>query len=194
MNKVIGSGVIATALLVLSARPAQAVITFHQLDQNTFTVSHRVKGFGSRGKAMELVYRKGASLCIAAGFSHYQLIDQQSQASQQYEAANATVTLRFYFEGGEDRIACQPGSEPEYIEEARAKLQKMGYAPPEAGSSSESTGEENGEEVESTGSCAQGCTIEQIAAMARAGLPDEKIRAACEGEGGAGHNEDGSEN
>ena len=24
------------------------------------------------------------------------------------------------------------------------------------------------------------CTIEQIAAMARAGLPDEKIRAACE--------------
>lgn len=190
MNKVIGSAVLAAALLVLSARPAQAVITFHQLDQNTFTVSHRVKGFGSRGKAMELVYTKGASLCIAAGFSHYQLIDQQSQASQQYEAANATVTLRFYFEGGKDRIACQPGSDPEYVEEARAKLQKMSYAPPEPGSPGEANGAGDGETSESAGSCPHGCTIEQIAAMARAGLPDEKIRAACE----SGAGQDGPEN
>lgn len=188
MRKVIGSGLLAGTLLVVSVRPAHAVITFHQLDQNTFTVSHRVKGIGSRGKAVDLVYTKGASLCIAAGYSHYQVIDQESQASQQYEAANATLTLRFFLEGGADRIACQPGSDPEYIEEARAKLQRLGYTPPDPGSLRGDGGERNDEQVEGVGSCPQGCTIEQIAAMARAGLSDEQIRAACEG--GAGERSD----
>jgi hypothetical protein len=69
-----------------------------------------------------MVYTKAASLCIAAGFTHYRLLDQASQASQQYQAANATVTVRFYFEDGQDRISCEPAADPEYIEEARAKL------------------------------------------------------------------------
>jgi len=192
LSKTNRGGFLVGALLVMSAHPAHAVITFHQLDQSTFTVSHRVKGLGSRGKAVELVYTKGASLCVAAGYTHYQLIGQESQASQQYEAANATLTLRFFSEGGADRIACEPGSDPEYIEEARAKLQRMGYTPPEPNSPGEGEGSGTGEEVASAGSCRQGCTIEQIAAMARAGLPDEKIRAACEG--GASQHSDGSEN
>lgn len=190
MRRVIGSGILAGAFFVLSAPPVHAVITFHQLDQNTFTVSHRVKGFGSRGKAMELAYTKGASLCVAAGFTHYRVVDQESQASQQYQAANATLTLRFFAEGGADRIACEPGSDPEYIEEARAKLQKMSYAPPEPSSPGEANGAGDGETSGSAGSCPHGCSIEQIAAMARAGLPDEKIRAACE----SGAGQDGPEN
>ena len=192
MKKVIRSGLVASALLVLAVAPADAVITFTQLDHNTFTVSHRVKGLGGRGKAMELVYTKAASLCVAAGYTHYQVLDQESQASQQYEAANATLTLKFFLDGAADRVSCHPGSDPEYVEEARAKLQSMAYNPPELGPLDEVGSSADGKKTYSDAPCPQGCTIEQIAAMARAGLSDEKIRAACEG--GAGQGEPGSEN
>jgi hypothetical protein len=46
MSKALASGLFAGTFLILSAVPAYPVITFNQLDQNTFTVSHRVKGFG----------------------------------------------------------------------------------------------------------------------------------------------------
>lgn len=180
MSKALASGLLAGTFLILSAVPAYPIITFNQLDQNTFTVSHRVKGFGSRGKAMELVYTKGASLCVAAGYTHYQILDQESQASQQYEAANATLTLRFFLEGAADRIACQSGSDPEYIEEARAKLEKLGYRPPDPGQGSESINAVDLQEAPIVGTCPHSCTIEQIAGMARAGLSDDQIRAACE--------------
>lgn len=186
MKKVLRSGLIVSALLFLAVAPADAVITFTQLDENTFTVSHRVKGLGSRGKAMELVYTKAASLCVAAGYTHYQVLDQESQASQQYEAANATLTLRFFLDSAADRISCEPGSDPEYVEEARAKLQRIGYNPPELAPLDQVGTSADGKMTDSVGLCPQGCTIEQIAAMARAGLSDEKIRAACGGGAGQG--------
>jgi hypothetical protein len=165
---------------LLLGGPAHGIVTFKQLDENTFSVSHRIKGFGSRGKATDLVFTKVASLCAAAGFSHYQVIGQESQAAQPYRAANATVTVKFYFEDAEERISCEPAADPEYVDEIRAKLAEMGYEAPTPPQPAEpSTG--GSSDAGSLGSCAQGCTIEQIAAMARAGLPDEKIRAACGG-------------
>lgn len=181
MDKILRIGIMAGALMVLSVGPVHAVLTFRQLDQDTFTVSHRVKGFGSRGKATELVYTKTASLCIAAGYTHYQVRDQESQASQPYRAANATVTVRFFQQDGEDRIACEPGSDPEYVEDARAKLQEMGYEPPDRGEANEAArSAAEAQSREPSASCPDGCTIEQIPAMARAGLTDEQIRAACD--------------
>jgi hypothetical protein len=184
MVKTAGRALVAGALFALSVAPAHSIITFTQLDQNTFTVSHRVKGFGSRGKATRMVYTKAASLCIAAGYSHYQVVDQESQASQQYEAANATVVLRFFNEDGQDRVSCKSGSDPEYVAEARAKLKEMGYRPPEVVQSGNETSASGAGGGEASATCSQGCTIEQIAAMARAGLSDEKIRAACEADAG----------
>jgi hypothetical protein len=177
--KKLGAVALLTGLLVVHGHPAHAVISFTQLDENTFSVSHRVKGFGSRGKAAEMVYTKAASLCIAAGFTHYRLLDQASQASQQYQAANATVTVRFYFEDGQDRISCEPAADPEYIEEARAKLERQGYQAPDPSTLEPAAGAPSASGA-SASPCPQGCTIAQIAAMARAGLSDEKIQAACE--------------
>ena len=161
------------ALLTLTPA-AFATITFTQLDDDVFTVSHRVKGFGSRGKASRLVYEKAASLCVAAGFSHYSILDQESQASQEYESANATVRVKFFFADGDDRIDCASGANPEYIDEAGVKLAKQGYVtpqPPAAAAASPA----------GAGSCGDGCSLEQIAAMARAGLTDDQIKAACSG-------------
>jgi len=183
MKKTNGTVLLAGVLLALLATPAYAIISFTQLDENTFTVSHRVKGLGSRGKATRLVFTKAASLCVAAGYSYYQLLDQKSEASQQYQAANATVTVRFFFDDGQNRISCDSGSDPEYVEEARNKLQGRGYSPPEpeqAEPTPDSASAAQPEQPDASGACPQGCTIEQIAAMARSGLSDEQIRAACE--------------
>lgn len=164
------------AVLALCPQPANAVITFTQLDDGVFTVSHRIKVIGSRGRATKLVYTKAASLCLAAGYSHYKVLNQESDAGQQYESANATVRVRFYQAPAEDRIGCERSSDPTYVHEARTKLQKRGYTPPPP---IEEVAEPAVAE-EAAGTPPGSCTIEQIAAMARAGLSDEKIKAACQ--------------
>ena len=172
---------VLTLLLVLILLPqaAMAVITFTQLDDDTFVVSHRVKGIGLRGKAMKLVYTKSASLCVAAGFSHMRIIEQESETGQSDDSANASIRAQFYFEDGDERVGCERNSEPEYIEQASAKLAKMGYEPPRPSS-------EPAVQVAQGGSGGTAlkdgsCTLEQVAAMARTGLTDEQIRAACAG-------------
>lgn len=158
------------AVLVLVPQAAGAVITFTQLDDDVFTVSHRVKLIGSRGRATKMVYTKAASLCVAAGYSHYRVLNQESEAAQEDDSANATVRVRFYQQDGDERSACEKSSDPQYVAEARAKLQKRGYTPPPP---------EPAAPAAAAATTSGTCTIEQIAAMARAGLTDEKIRAAC---------------
>lgn len=155
-------------LLVLP-QAAFAVISFTQLDQDIFIISHRVKIIGSRGKAQKLVYTKAASLCEAAGYSYFKILDQESNASQQYEAANASVRVQFYQTDGEARIGCEKSSDAKYVEQARQKLAKIDYEPP-------------AEELDSpaeTEAATRSCTVEQITAMVKAGLTDEQVKAAC---------------
>lgn len=173
----------ATLILLLGltiSTSASAVITFTQLDDAVFTVSHRVKAIGSRGKATKMVYIKAASLCVAAGYSYYQVLDQESAAAQEYESANATVRVRFHLADGSDRIDCAVTADPQYVDEARAKLRSQGYAPPDRTAAPEADASAGAPEApEPEGRVPGSCTIEQIAAMARAGLTDEQIRAAC---------------
>lgn len=166
---------LATGLFV--PQSAQAVITFTQLDDDVFVVSHRVKaGFGLRGKAMKLVYTKTASLCVAAGYSHMKILDQESETGQVDDAANASIRAQFFPADGGDRVGCERNSDPEYIQQASAKLAKQGYRSPEL-----EVAAKTAEAASSSGAKPEGssCDIEQIAAMARAGLSDEQIKAAC---------------
>ncbi|MEZ5332514.1 MAG: hypothetical protein R2991_10785 [Thermoanaerobaculia bacterium] len=160
--------VLALILLAAVASSASAVLTFTQLDSQTFNVSHRVKLIGSRGQAMKVLYVKTASLCVAAGFTHYQILQQESEAAQEDDSANASARVQFHFGAGPGRIECQPTADPEYVADAREKLAHMGYQAPDP---------------EATAAAMAGqsssCTLEQIAAMARAGLTDEQIQAAC---------------
>ncbi len=156
------------ALLLAMPQIAGAVVTFQQLDGNTFTVSHKVKWIGSRGQAMDLVYEKAASLCIAAGYTHMKIQDQESTSSGYYQSANATLTVKFFLETGEGRVDCDHKASDEYIQQAKKKLKKKGYEGPIAVS-------DDGDETEQENQC----TVEQIAAMVKAGLSDEQIKAAC---------------
>lgn len=163
--------VFVIAALVLP-QAALAVITFTQLDDDIFVVSHRVKFIGSRGQAQKLVYTKAASLCVAAGYSQFKILDQESNASQQHESANASARVQFFQVDAEGRIDCERNSDPEYVEQARAKLAKKGYEPPPEPEIDEAA---NGDE----GGGERSCTVEQISAMVKAGFSDEQIKAAC---------------
>ena len=188
MKQVMQAATLVVCLLVCSSSPLQAVLTFTQLDENTFTVSHRVKGVGSRGKATKLVYTKAASLCLAAGYSHYLVLGQESQAHQQYQAANATLTVKFFQTDGEGRTECEGAADSEYVADAEAKLREQGYRPPEQSPPSDGPSSSEGTGAEAP--CPAGCTLEQIAAMARAGLSDGSIRAACQEEAQTGPSRD----
>lgn len=156
------------ALLFAVAESASAVVTFQQLDGNTFTVSHKVKWIGSRGQAMDLVFEKAASLCLAAGYTHMKILDQETTSAGYYQNANATLTVKFFLETGEGRVDCHPKASDEYIEQAKKKLAKKGYTGPIEAA-------DDGEESEGENQC----TVEQIAAMVKAGLSEEQIKAAC---------------
>ena len=169
---------VVTVALLLMASSAQAVITFTQLDDDVFVVSHRVKVIGLRGKAMKLVYTKTASLCVAAGFSHMKILHQESETGQSDDSANASIRAQFFLADGEERVGCERNSDPDYIAQASSKLAKDGYRPPDPMSVRDA------DVVEQRGAGASGpegssCDIPQIAAMARAGLSDEQIQAAC---------------
>ncbi len=163
---------ILAALVVPQA--ALAVITFTQLDDDIFVISHRVKFVGSRGRAQKLVYEKAASVCVAAGYAQFKILDQESNASQQHESANASVRVQFYQEDAEGRIGCEKNARQEFVAQASAKLAKRGYQPPEPpdpASDQPASGDGDRE--------ARSCTVEQISAMVKAGFSDEQIKAAC---------------
>lgn len=122
---------IGVALLAVP-QLAMAVITFDQLGEDLFVISHRVKVkfWTSRGQAVRKVYEKAASLCVAAGYSHLEIMQQESDANQWQDDANASVRVRFLFEAGPGRIDCRTRASDKYIGQANLKLVKRGYQPP----------------------------------------------------------------
>lgn len=179
---------IMLGLIAFSApRPGSAVITVTQLADNIFVVSHRVKFIGSRGQAMRLAYTKAASVCVAAGYTHMEIKEQESQAGSEYETANASVRIKLFMEAGDDRLDCEKNANPEHIQEAQNKLAKMGYQPPDPAAIKEATAAGEGAATavaagETAGTSTGSCTIEQIVAMVKAGLEVEQIKAACPAE------------
>jgi hypothetical protein len=171
---------------LFAAQAAEAVISFTQLEENVFVVKHRVKVIGLRSKAIRLVHQKSASVCMAAGYTHMEILEQESDSGESDDSVNASMKVAFYLEDGDERVGCEQDSTSDYIKQARTKLTKIGYRPPgrEAVARRPAAAEPplpaaepvaSGEGDPETGSC----TIEQIAAMARAGLTDEQIKAAC---------------
>lgn len=112
---------------------ASAVITFDQLGDDLFIVSHRVKVkfWMSRGKAVRMVYEKAASLCLAAGYTHFEVLQQESEANQWDDDANASVRVRFFSAEGNGRIDCRRNASERYVEQASVKLARRGYRPPD---------------------------------------------------------------
>lgn len=169
--------IVLVLVVLLAPQAAMAVITFTQLDDDVFVVSHRVKVIGLRGKAMKLVYTKTASLCVAAGFSHMKILEQESETGQVDDAANASIRAQFYFEDGDERVGCERNADPDYIAQATQKLAREGYQPPDREAMMAKAEESSGSDGTCLGDAS--CSLEQVTAMARAGLTDEQIKAAC---------------
>ena len=162
---------VTAALLLIIPQVAHAVITFDQLGDDVFTVSHAVKLIGGRGVAMDVVYEKMSSLCIAAGYTHMKVLSQESNAGSDYESPNATIRAQFYFSAsGEGVVKCEVKASDRYIEQAKKKLDRRGYKAPVAAAAAT-------EPVEGGATC----SIQQIMTMTKAGLTDEQIKAACPG-------------
>ena len=157
--------IIIVVLALLLPQTASAVVSFTQLDDDVFVVSHRVKIIGSRGKAQKMVYRKAASLCVAAGYSYFEILHQESEAEQLDDDANASARVQFFRGDGEGRIGCEQNADEKYVGQSTVKLAKIGYQPPPESAGSQAA--------------AKSCTVEQISAMVKAGFSDEQIKAAC---------------
>ncbi len=161
---------VTVALLLVVPQVAHAVVTFDQLGDDVFTVSHAVKWVGGRGVAMDVVYEKMSSLCIAAGYTHMKVLSQESNAGSDYESPNATIRAQFYFSAsGEGVVKCDVKASDKYVEQAKKKLDRRGYKAPVAAAAPEPVAE------------GATCSIQQIMTMTKAGLTDEQIKAACPG-------------
>ena len=80
----------------------------------------------------------------------------------------ALILMKFFLEPGEGRVDCHPKTSEEYIEQVKKKLAKKGYTGPTVVS-------DDSEETEGDSQC----SVEQIAAMVKAGLTEEQIKAVC---------------
>ena len=159
-------------VLLFVPQVALSVVTFDKVGDNVFVVSHAVKGFGGRGQASALVLEKAASLCVAAGYSHLVILNEESSAGGYYEDANAQVRAAFRMSGGEELIDCKSVASQKYIGQAKRGLERINYSGPvDVG-------------AQAAASAGTGpCTIEQVMTMTKAGFTEAQIQAACPGAG-----------
>lgn len=115
-----------------------AALKFAKLTDNQFIIHHQ-KGmsFGSgETKATKTAYTKAASVCIAAGFTHFEVQDLSISGAVAAGAygggrpAAADLRVKFYTNPAaalaeeKSLLECQSMADPEYIELAKVKLAK----------------------------------------------------------------------
>lgn len=112
----------------------------------------------------------------ASARTHFEILQQDSEANQADDAANASIRAQFFLTDGQGRVECGRNAEQEYINEASQKLAKSGYSPPDknAVAAPQSAAGDAGSPLGDLS-----CSLQQITAMARSGLTDEQILAAC---------------
>lgn len=93
-------------------------------------------------KAARRVSQRVASVCMAAGFTHYQMVDRSSRDGKRGftgqifsgggQNASATIRAKFFHEEVEDSYPCSFAATKEYTKEARKIGKKNGYPWPVA--------------------------------------------------------------
>ena len=116
---------VVAALLSTSAAMA-ATLRFQRLGEDRFVVSHNVK-LGGANKAVKMVYKKAGSICVAAGFSYFEVLGQEVTRPNRYQFAGGTLQVRFKHERAEEglELDCKENSDARYVELAKKKLKKM---------------------------------------------------------------------
>ena len=121
--------VIALALLFLPM-VIYADVKFTRLSENRFIVSHRkLTSFGAEAKALKTLYGEVASICVAAGFSHFEIVTMDVQERHgswggDGRGASGTVDVKMRNEADEDFVECAPLADPKKVGMAKKKLAK----------------------------------------------------------------------
>jgi hypothetical protein len=130
------SRVLVLAILCFAvALTAVADVKFTRLSEDQFIVHHRkLTLLGAEAKATRTAYAEAASICIAAGFTHLEIKEQNIGERQHGGAwgggrgASADVRVKFFADPDEEKveeldlIACEPLADPKKVERAREKL------------------------------------------------------------------------
>ncbi len=130
----------------LFAGPALSEMKFTRLAEDQFVISHRKQSvFGGQAKAMKTLHKEVAAMCIAAGFTHFEVTSQKGGQRQlkgggfgrfgrslsggiggsvagRGRGASATIQAKFHKEDGEDLIDCAGLADPKKVEKAKKKL------------------------------------------------------------------------
>lgn len=125
------------ALLGFVATAAWADVKFTQLSDDQFIVHHRkLTTLGAEAKATRTAYKEAASLCIAAGFTHMEIKDQNIGERMHGSTfgggrgASADLRIRLFTDPDEetvdekDLLACEPLADPKKVEIAKRKLKE----------------------------------------------------------------------
>ena len=125
----------AVAIFAAIPTPAHADVKFTKLSDTQYVVHHRKNSYlGAEAKAMKTAYKEAASICVAAGYTHLE-IKEQNVGERHYggfwgggRGASADVRIKLYMEPDEeaveekDLIECQPLSDPKKVKVAKKKL------------------------------------------------------------------------
>lgn len=126
------------AIVIALSLPATAILAdvkFTQLSDDQFIVHHRKHTtLGAEAKAMKTAVAEAASICVAAGFTHMELKDQNVGERDHTgfwgggRGASADLRVKFFTEPDEDKIdekdlfECKPLADDKKVAVAKRKL------------------------------------------------------------------------
>lgn len=128
--------VLPLALLLASPAQLAADIRFTRLGEDQFLVHHRKKTLlGAEAKATRTAYAEAAAVCLAAGFTHMK-VKNQNVGERMHggwfgggRGASADLRIEVYKDPDKqtvddlDLIACEPLADPKKVEQAKRKLE-----------------------------------------------------------------------
>lgn len=132
---------LAAVLVVLPAASLNAAKNwFHCLGPNECEITQE-NFFGpllksGDAKASKRATQRVASVCVAAGFSHYQILDRSEREGKRgfqgivsggTQQASTTIRVKFFHEEVEDSYVCSFSATKEYIKKAKKVAAKNGY-------------------------------------------------------------------
>ena len=119
--------------IFLIAGIASSTTRIQQIAPNRFLVTHQKQSaLGGQGKALRKSYEKAASLCTAAGYKWFEIVETQSKGRGWASRAGATLDIKVYQEQkNEDQLSCETLANPEEVPNLVEKLKKIDYEWPE---------------------------------------------------------------
>jgi len=146
MKRIVYAATLMTlmAFVAGSAEAAKQWLHCYAADECEVTQENLIGPIFKSGdaKAARRASQRVASACVAAGFSHYQMLDTSSRDGKRGftgslfrgggQNASATIRAKFFHEEVEDSYACSFAATKEYTKQARKIGKKNGYPWPVA--------------------------------------------------------------